>query len=141
MTDSEYQVTARHWEGGWELYLEDECVTQVRRLDQAVGQVRDYLATMRGADFSHATVNVVVDLDGLEREVTATRRETEAAAAAQRQAAERSRALARALRARGLSVADTAAVLGISRGRVSQLASWSAPLSERQLCTNPVDHP
>jgi predicted transcriptional regulator len=40
-----------------------------------------------------------------------------------REAASASRDLARDLRKAGLSVSDTAAVLGVSRGRVSQLSS------------------
>lgn len=114
-------VKAVRWTGGWELHIDGEGVTQVRTLDQAVEQVRDYLATVHDRDFAKADVVVVPDLGGLEREALATRQEVAAAAEAQRRAAAHSRKIACALRDQGLSVTDTAAVLGVSRGRVSQL--------------------
>lgn len=116
-----YKATALQWRGGWELHIEGEGVTQVRTLDHAEAQVRDYLGSRHDGDFSNAEVEIIPDLGGLEREVVETRREIELAAEAQRTAAEHSRKLAAALRGRGLSVTDTAAVLGVSRGRVSQL--------------------
>lgn len=116
-----YRVTALRWTGGWELHIDGEGVTQVRTLDHAVSQVRDYLETVHDRDFSDAEIELIPDLGGLEREVVETRREIAAAAESQKQAAEHSRAIARALRDQGLSVTDTAAVLGVSRGRVSQL--------------------
>lgn len=118
---STYRATALRWSGGWELHIEGEGVTQVRTLDHAVGQVRDYLETVHERDFSDAEVEIIPDLGGLEREVVETRHEIAAAAAAQERAAVHSRKVARELRERGLSVTDTAAVLGVSRGRVSQL--------------------
>lgn len=116
-----YEVSARRWSGGWELHIEGEGVTQVRTLDRAVDQVRDYLATVHDRAFDDADIEIVPDLGGLEREVAEARRETAAAAEAQRHAADHARAVARRLREEGLSVSDTAAVLGVSRGRVSQL--------------------
>lgn len=119
-----FTVTARRWSGGWELHIEGEGVTQVRTLDHAAAQVRDYLETLHDRDFGAAEIELIPDLGGLEREVIETRREIAAAAAAQVAAAEHSRRLARALREEaGLSVSDTAAVLGVSRGRVSQLTA------------------
>lgn len=118
---SKYRATAVHWKGGWELHVEGEGVTQVRTLDHAVDQVRDYLETVHERDFSGAEIEIIPDLGGLEREVIETRHEITAAAEAQERAAAHSRKVARELRDRGLSVTDTAAVLGVSRGRVSQL--------------------
>lgn len=118
---STYRVTARRWAEGWELHVDGEGVTQVRTLDRAVAQVRDYLSTVHDADFSSADIDVVPDLGGLEVEVQDTRREIKAAADAQAEAAAHSRRVVHALRSAGLSVTDTAAVLGVSRGRVSQL--------------------
>lgn len=120
---STIEVTALHWEGGWELHIKGEGVTQVRTLDRAVDQVRDYLETVHERDHSDTVIEIIPDLGGLEREVIETRHEIEAAAEAQRRAAEHSREIARSLRERGLSVTDTAAVLGVSRGRVSQLTA------------------
>lgn len=122
MTTS-YTVRAVKWSGGWELHIDDIGVTQVRTLDKAATQVRDYLATFLDEDLGDAEIVIVPALDGLEEEVVAARREVSEVAKAQRHAAERSRAIARELRARGLSVTDTAAVLGVSRGRVSQLVN------------------
>ncbi|MBC7593211.1 MAG: antitoxin HicB [Kineosporiaceae bacterium] len=118
-----YTVRAVKWSGGWELHIGDIGVTQVRTLDKAAAQVRDYLETLHDKDMEGVEIVVVPELNGLEKEVVASRREISEAARAQRHAAERSRAIARELRATGLSVTDTAAVLGISRGRVSQLVN------------------
>lgn len=117
-----YTARAIKWDGGWELHIDNEGVTQVRTLDKANAQVRRYLETVHGRDFSAVNVEIIPDLNGLEKEIIEVRHEIEEAAGAQIRAGEHSRRLARALRQRGLSVTDTAAVLGVSRGRVSQLA-------------------
>jgi DNA-directed RNA polymerase specialized sigma subunit len=117
-----YSVVAKRWTNGWELHVEGEGVTQVRTLADAEDQVRDYLETLHEASASAAQVVVFVDLDGYEREVYAARIASAEAQEALRDAAERSRKVAWALRhEKGMSVTDTAAVMGISRGRVSQL--------------------
>lgn len=119
-----YTVKAVRWTGGWELHIKGEGVTQVRTLDKAVDQVRDYLETIHERDFSGAEILVEADLGAaLLDEVRRARAEVMEAAEAQRIAAEHSRAVARRLREEGLSVTDAAAVLGVSRGRVSQLTS------------------
>ena len=120
---STYTVKAVRWEHGWELHIDGEGVTQVRTLDHAAQQVRDYLETVHDRDFTDADIELRFDLDGLEVEVAAARRATAEAAAAQARAAARARHVAAALRSHGLSVTDTAAVLGVSRGRVSQLVA------------------
>ncbi|MGI9155377.1 MAG: antitoxin HicB [Marmoricola sp.] len=116
-----YNVSATKWSGGWELHIEGEGVTQCKTLDKAETTVRDYLQTLHEADFSDMSVVVVPDLGPLTDEVAAARAAVEESAKAQVLAGEQSRRVARELRARGLSVTDTAAVLGVSRGRVSQL--------------------
>lgn len=116
-----YNVTAKRWTHGWELHIDGVGVTQCRTLDGAQEMVRDYLRLDGHEDYETANVVVNVYLDGLETEVETVHRETEAAALAQRQAGEHARQLAAALRKHGLSVTDTATVLGVSRGRVSQL--------------------
>lgn len=117
-------VTARRWEHGWELILGEEDATQVRTLDKATQQVRDYLDTL-DPDTDHSEWDIVVtpDLGSLGDRVRAVRDATAAAARAQEEAAAQAREVARALRAEGLSVTDSAAVLGVSRGRVSQLVA------------------
>lgn len=118
-----YTVRAKHWSAGWELHIEEVGVTQVRSLARAEQQVRDYLETLLDVDVSDAEIVVIPELGGLEERVRAARERTKAAEAAQRAAAQEAREVARQLREEGLSVTDTAAVLGVSRGRISQLAS------------------
>lgn len=115
-------VTARRWEHGWELEIGPDRHTQVATLDQAVGQVRDYLDTVDPEiDHGDWVVEVIPELGPLGGEVARARQATADADAAQRAAAKRSRQVARDLRAAGYSVTDAAAILGVSRGRVSQL--------------------
>jgi hypothetical protein len=117
-------VTAHRWEHGWELWVDGEPATQVTTLDKAEQQVRDYLDTI-DPDVDHGgwTVTVVPEIGDLGSEVTAAREATAKAAVASRDAAAQSRAAARHLRAAGISVTDAAAILGVSRGRVSQLVN------------------
>jgi DNA-directed RNA polymerase specialized sigma24 family protein len=117
-------ATAHRWEHGWELRLNGEAVTQVTTLDKAIGQIRHYLDTVTPeVDHSSWEITVTPDLGNLGARVRAAREATAAAAQAQEDAARSSREVARELRAAGLSVTDAAAILGVSRGRVSQLVS------------------
>lgn len=118
-----YNAVAKRWEHGWELHVAGVGVTQVRTIDHAEQQVRDLVETMTGEDASAAVVNVQPDLNGLETEITLAREAVADAQRAQAEAAARSRRLAARLRAEGFSVTDTAALLGVSRGRVSQLVA------------------
>ena len=120
-----YNVTAKRWKHGWELHIDGVGVTQSRTLDTAEQMVRDYIETLTDKDVSGDNVVITPDLGELDRKVT-TVRELLAAADRQQQEARNSyRALAADLRAAGLSVSDTAAILGVSRGRVSQLSKAS----------------
>jgi DNA-directed RNA polymerase specialized sigma24 family protein len=83
--------------------------------------VRDYVETLLDVDASGARVVIVPELDGLENRARQLREQGRAAEQARREAAREARELATALRAAGLSISDTATVLGVSRGRVSQL--------------------
>jgi DNA-directed RNA polymerase specialized sigma subunit len=116
-----YTVRARRWSEGWELHIADVGVTQVNTLARADQQVRDYLETRYDVDVGDVEINVVPELGGLEDRVRRARERTKAAEQAQRDAAQEAKEVARALRKAGLSVTDTAKVLGVSRGRVSQL--------------------
>jgi DNA-directed RNA polymerase specialized sigma subunit len=116
-------VSAKRWEQGWELHVAGEGVTQAKTLSRAKEQVRDYLESLHGVSFADAEIYVEVDLDGYEKRVQAARAEVSAAANAQRVAAEHSRDVVVNLRRMGLSVSDTAAVMNVSKGRVSQLAA------------------
>jgi hypothetical protein len=62
-----YTVRAKRWSGGWELHIDQIGVTQVRTLDKAEQQVRDYVETLLDIDTSGAEIVVHPDLDGLER--------------------------------------------------------------------------
>lgn len=123
MSATTYRVTAKRWAQGWELHISGIGVTQAPTLERADRSVRDYLTTMLDADEILDEVVITPELDGLEIEAAAARAAVADAARLQKEAAVKSREAARALRAAGLSVGDTAAVLGISRGRVSQLAA------------------
>lgn len=118
-------VTATRWDGGWELAIDGDPVTQVRTLDRAERQVRDYLDTLDPAvDHSGVSVNLVPNLgDGVSVHVQEAREATAAAQEHQLSAARQARTVVRELRAHGVSVTDAAALLGVSRGRISQLDS------------------
>jgi len=119
---STYNVHEKRWSGGWELHIDGEGVTQSRTLDQAAHQVLDYLETVHDdQDFSDAHVVINFDLGGIEDEVVKVKDEAVKASAAQKDAARHLRSVTAKLRGMGLSVTDTATVLGVSRGRVSQL--------------------
>jgi hypothetical protein len=120
-----YVVRAKRWAHGWELHIDGIGVTQSRTLDRAEQMVRDYVETLTDRDVSDATIVIEPDLGGLEAKAADVREQIEQAQRENRQAAAASRALAGELRAAGLSVSDTATVLGVSRGRVSQLVSGS----------------
>lgn len=120
---SEVQVEAHRWSGGWELQINGDPVTQVSTLDQAQQQVKDYLDTLDPTiDHGAWEVRVIPALGGLEDQVQQARKATAEATAATVAAAAKTREVVRQLRAQNVSVTDTAAILGVSRGRVSQLA-------------------
>ena len=117
-----YNVTARHWKHGWELHIEGVGVTQSRNLAEAETMVRDYLESLTGTDVGDAVVVISPEVgDGLDEEVRAAREAVAAADLATREAAARSRKVARDLRQAGLSGRDIAAILRVSAQRVSQL--------------------
>ncbi len=118
---NEIEVRASRWSGGWELEIDGHHHTQATTLDRARQQVIDYLDTVwDDVDHSDWTVTVIPEVDGLD-EAVAARSAVREAARLQEEAARKSRAVARKLRAEGLSVSDVATVMGVSRGRVSQL--------------------
>jgi len=118
-----YNVTAKRWEHGWELHIDGIGVTQSRLLSDAEAMVRDYLATDDISDAETAEVTISPDLGGLEDLIHAVRAQTEGAQVAQQEAARAARNLVTQLRQAGLSVADTATILGVTKGRISQLVS------------------
>ncbi|MGK2310309.1 antitoxin HicB [Cutibacterium sp. V947] len=119
---SQLTVHAIRWSGGWELHLDDDNCTQVRTLDQADRQVRDYLDTLDEAT-SHDDwdITIIPEIGGYDQAMAA-RAQTRAAIEAQAAAAVASREAVRTLRAQGLTMAECASILGVTRGRVAQLA-------------------
>ena len=115
-------VKATRWALGWELEVGELGATQVRTLSRAEQQVRDYLDTV-DPDTNHDdwTVTVVPDLGSVFDDVRRAKKATQAAALAQTDAARRTRDVVHKLREQGLSIADVAVILGVSKGRVSQL--------------------
>jgi predicted transcriptional regulator len=120
-----YNVTAKRWKHGWELHIDGVGVTQSRTLDTAEQMVRDYIETLTDKDVSGDKIVITPDLGEFGHKVTAVREVLAAADRQQQEARNSYRTLAADLRAAGLSVSDTAAILGVSRGRVSQLSKAS----------------
>ncbi|QTH59823.1 antitoxin HicB [Corynebacterium hindlerae] len=117
-------VQASRWEGGWDLVIDDNNATSVSALKHAKQQVRDYLDTVEPeVDHSHVEILIRATLDGFENEIAEAKAQTEQAARLQEVAAARIRNVARQLKDRGISSADTAELLGVSTGRVYQLLS------------------
>jgi hypothetical protein len=124
-TTTTYTVTAKRWKHGWELHIDGIGVTQSKTLATAEQMVRDYIETLTDIDVSGSDVVITPELGSLGKKVKDVRAQVEHAELAQREAAKAKRQLADDLRAAGLSVSDTAAILGVSRGRVSQLSNAS----------------
>ena len=121
-------VGARRWEHGWELYVDGEALTQSMTLADAPRTARDAVATERGGEPEDFEVTVTPELDGLELRVEIVRSRMTSAQQDVEQAAKDWRAIALRLRSQEhLCVRDTATVLGVSPGRVSQLFGTSRP--------------
>lgn len=66
-------ITARKWRGGWELWNDDDCWTQVANLGRARQQVIDYLDTMdESTDHSDWEIEVIPDIGSLANDVAAS---------------------------------------------------------------------
>jgi DNA-directed RNA polymerase specialized sigma24 family protein len=120
---AKYRVTAQRWEHGWELHVDGVGVTQCGPLSDAERMARDYLATELGGEPADYEVGIQHDLGGLETEVAAARQRMLEAQAAVDVAADDMRKVVRRLRSEGISVRDTATILKVTPGRISQLAT------------------
>ena len=121
-------ITATQRVDGWELAItgEGEPFATVRTLDKARQAVIDHLDTATPDADHSATATTIVPADAtLAQQVREVRDATTAAAAAQEAAARSTRDLVAALDQQGFKSADIAGILGVSRGRVSQLLSES----------------
>ncbi len=115
-------VTATKQATGWDLVLGDGRRTSVRTLEGAESHVRAYLDTCEpGVDHSDVDVTVDTALGDVLGRVRGAQAASEAAQAATIDAARMMRDVVRELRGLGLSVTDIAYLLGITRGRVSQI--------------------
>lgn len=115
-------VTAKRWSGGWELWHGDDCWTQVRHLRNAPQQVRDYLDTVH-PETDHSDVQVRVVAAPEFEYVKEARQASDAAKVAAIEASAKTRAAVRMLLGAGVSATDAAVLMGLTKGRVSQLAS------------------
>lgn len=102
-----------------------DCATQGRTLKEAEKMARDLVAIwaeeLGDAELAAASVRLVAS--GSTREaVESVRVAQEAAERSVREARERQRGAVAALRAEGITMQDIADLMGLSKGRVSQLA-------------------
>lgn len=117
------KVVAKRWAEGWELHVDGVGVTQTRVLQNARRQVADLCESYNGraVALEEIDIEVLVDDDAVSASAEQVRRLLTKAEDANRSAARESRALAQRLRELGVSVSDTAYLMGVSRGRISQL--------------------
>ncbi|WP_148044937.1 antitoxin HicB [Nocardioides marmorisolisilvae] len=117
-------MTAKQWKHGWELHVDGVGVTQVRTLVDAPQQAADLIETMTGDVIDPDSLEVEVKIKGnLAERVARARALVKEAEIASAEAAKESRSVVSALRSNGVSVTDAAVVMGVSRGRISQLSA------------------
>ena len=117
-------------DGRWTVELEEEprVHTWGKTVDQALTRMKEAAAMWFETDeASIALVPRPVLPKATGRTVEQARQAREQARAADRQAIERTRKAAVALAARGISMRDAAAILGISHQRVHQLLTTETP--------------
>ncbi|WP_326504124.1 antitoxin HicB [Rothia nasimurium] len=113
-------VTANRWAHGWELIIDEDKATQVRSLAKAQQQVRDYFDTLE-PELDHSDLVVHLVYADVEEELRQAREAQAAARKAEEEAAQKVRAVVAQLRSEGVSLADTAALLEVSKSRIQQL--------------------
>lgn len=113
-------VTANHWAHGWELIIDEDKATQVRSLAKAQQQVRDYFDTLE-PELDHSDLVVHLVYADVEEELRQAREAQAAARKAEEEAAQKVRSVVAQLRSEGVSLADTAALLEVSKSRIQQL--------------------
>jgi len=118
-----YVARARRWDRGWEIHVDNVGVTQVRSLDRAVDFACELVEIMTGKAIEPEQIVLHVSPESINTKVRRAREKTRQAQEAQIQAAQFTRDVVAELRSQGLSPADIAGLMGISRGRVTQLLS------------------
>ena len=124
-----FRVTARREGDWWVIDVDGVGATQAKRLDKVEHMARDLVAAMHEVDYDDVRVDVRYELPVAAVEALA---EAKAAAEVARQlakiAADSGRHAAAVLHREGLSLRDTAHLLGVSFQRVHQLLA--EPLGE-----------
>lgn len=123
---NEVAILAAREADGWGLTVGDEPATfaHVRTLDKARPHAIAYLdSTDPDVDHADWVIHVVPEDRGVAQRVRTARENALAAARAQEDAARGTRSLVTSLDQERYKSADIAGLLGISRGRVSQLLS------------------
>lgn len=124
-----YTVKAKRSKPGWELWISSPDghvgVTEARKLTKAEQAARDYIETLTDKKPTGDEFEIVPDLGDLEKAISCARVLQRRAADETKAAAVASRGVVLQLLDEGLSGDEAAVVLGISKGRVSQLAKGS----------------
>jgi len=117
-----YNVTAKRWKHGWELHVEGIGVTQSKTLATAEQMVRDYIESLTDRVLpDDAVITISPELGALGEKVTTMNELYAQADRTEREASQTKITLVYELRGEGYSVTDMAVILGVSRGRISQL--------------------
>ncbi len=131
-----YRAEAVRWEKGWEVHIEGVGVTQSHSLAGTEQAARDYISSLYdladNADFEVTVTPRLGEIAELVQTAKAKRNEADEANSA---AAAAVRLVAAKLLAKGLSTADAATVLGVTKGRVSQLTSAGAATKRTSTAT------
>lgn len=123
-----YPVTARREGDWWVIDVEGVGVTQAKRIDKVEHMARDLVAAMSDVDYDDVRVDVRYELPLSAVEVlTEAKAASDAAKHLAQMAADSGRRAATVLRDQGLSLRDTAHLLGISFQRVHQLLGEPLP--------------
>jgi len=120
-----YTAHAKRWDRGWEIHVDSVGVTQVRSLDRAIESACDLVEIMTGKVITQKQVILEIHPKSINERVRRAREKTQRAQEAQVQAAQFTREVISELRNEGLSPADIAGLMGITRGRVTQLLAGS----------------
>lgn len=106
----------------WVVEVDGVGVTQGRNVTQVHEMAHALIVDLLEIPAGEVEVEVTFEVPGLQGAVERAKTATREAAQAQLQAAEGAREIARQLSQRGLSAAEVAAVLQVSRSRAQQLA-------------------
>ncbi|MFJ3099049.1 hypothetical protein [Streptomyces hydrogenans] len=117
-----YRVRAMQLVGGWQLEIPDMGSLWVRRLTDSTTASRNFIADLVGSSPDLINVQLDIQLNAkLETEKKASVDAHLQAQKAQENAARAYRSLACNLKGSGMSGAEIAVILGVSRQRVAQL--------------------